>query len=51
MLNRPYLVYVNGVLAKRTLTFKGARKTVEELKAKGYTKIVIAEEYNVDIRK
>lgn len=44
IVERPYLILVNGVLAARRLTFKGARKAVEELKAKGYTQVSLAYE-------
>jgi hypothetical protein len=37
-----YLIMINGVLAKRCLTFKGAQKELKELEKTGYKQISIA---------
>lgn len=43
-MDRPYLIFANNILAARKLTFKAAKKVVNELKAKGYTQVSVAYE-------
>ena len=42
-MNRTYLIYVNGILAKRALTIIKAKQIVKELTAKGYKMVSLAE--------
>ena len=43
-MTRPYLILINGVLAKRVLTFIRAQRLAAELMAKGMHNVSIAEE-------
>lgn len=43
-MNRPYLILVNGKLAKRRMTLAFAMKDKKELEAQGYKNVSIAEE-------
>lgn len=43
-MTRPYLILVDGVLAKRKLTLAGAKQCVAKLVEKGYKLVSIAEE-------
>lgn len=49
-MTRSYLIFVNGVLAKRKLTLAGAMKALRELEAKGYQKVSVAEEIKSDVK-
>lgn len=45
-MNRPYLIYRNGILYRRRLTLEFAVKDMKKLRAEGFTASV-AEERNV----
>lgn len=41
-MTRAYLILVDGKLAKRKLTFVGAKQSVKDLQARGYKSVSIA---------
>ncbi len=49
-MERPYLILVNGVLAKRRITLAGALKVKKELESRGFKGVSVAETLTIGLK-